>query len=185
MAKLESTVTWTVYDADKMTQREIYGIVLTDLGKQYPEIVGLSADLAKSTKIGTFGDAYPDRFFNLGIAEQNLFGVSAGLAKAGLIHLSSPPSPCFASGRAVRICAHGYLLSKVERENSSPPTEVSPLVPAAPPITGRRTTPPYVHSRISPLSCLRTPSKQQRLSKRAWTLMGLFIFALAAVLSRI
>jgi transketolase len=112
MAKLESTVTWTVYDADKMTQREIYGIVLTDLGKQYPEIVGLSADLAKSTKIGTFGDAYPDRFFNLGIAEQNLFGVSAGLAKAGLIpfriHLLGV---CIWS--RLRICAHGYLLPKL------------------------------------------------------------------------
>ncbi len=99
MAKTESTVTWTVYDADKMTQREIYGIVLKDLGAQYPEIVGLSADLAKSTKIGTFGDAYPDRFFNLGIAEQNLLGVAAGLAKAGLTPFVSTFS-VFASARA-------------------------------------------------------------------------------------
>lgn len=99
MAKAESTVTWTVYDADKMTQREIYGIVLRDLGAAYPEIVGLSADLAKSTKIGTFGDAYPERFFNFGIAEQNMFGVAAGLAKAGLIPFVSTFS-AFASMRA-------------------------------------------------------------------------------------
>lgn len=99
MAKTESTVTWTVYDADKMTQREIYGIVLKDLGAQYPDIVGLSADLAKSTKIGTFGDAYPDRFFNFGIAEQNMMSVAAGFAKAGLTPFVSTFS-VFASMRA-------------------------------------------------------------------------------------
>lgn len=99
MSKTESTFSWTVYEADKLTQREIYGIVLKDLGAQYPEIVGLSADLAKSTKIGTFGDAYPDRFFNFGIAEQNMFGVAAGFAHAGLIPFVSTFS-AFASMRA-------------------------------------------------------------------------------------
>jgi len=93
-------LTWNVYDADKLSQREIYGNVLTELGERHPEIVGLSADLAKSTKIGTFGDKYPDRFFNVGIAEQNLFGVAAGLAKAGLTPFVSTFS-AFASMRAV------------------------------------------------------------------------------------
>jgi len=74
-------LTWTVYDANTLTQREIYGLVLCELGEEHPEIVGLSADLAKSTKIGTFGDKFPDRFFNFGIAEQNMFGVAAGMAK--------------------------------------------------------------------------------------------------------
>lgn len=77
-------ISWTVYDADALTQAEIYGQVLCDLGKLRPDIVGLSADLAKSTKIGKFQDHFPDRFFNVGIAEQNLFGVAAGLAKSGL-----------------------------------------------------------------------------------------------------
>jgi len=95
----ESGLTWTVYDADKMTQREIYGAVLADLGDKHPEIVGLSADLAKSTKIGTFGDKFPDRFFNFGIAEQNMFAVAAGLAKAGLTPFVSTFS-AFASMRA-------------------------------------------------------------------------------------
>ncbi len=95
----ESTLTWTVYDADKMTQREIYGAVLSELGAKHPEIVGLSADLAKSTKIGAFGDKYPERFFNLGIAEQNLFAVGAGLAQAGLTPFVSTFS-AFASMRA-------------------------------------------------------------------------------------
>lgn len=92
-------VTWTVYDADKLTQREIYGLVLCELGERYPKIVGLSADLAQSTKIGTFGEKYPERFFNFGIAEQNMFGVGAGLAKSGLIPFISTFS-AFASMRA-------------------------------------------------------------------------------------
>ncbi|NLO32394.1 MAG: transketolase family protein [Candidatus Hydrogenedentes bacterium] len=99
MSKTDSTFSWTIYDANTLSQREIYGIVLKDLGALHPEIVGLSADLAKSTKIGTFGDAYPDRFFNFGIAEQNMFGVSAGLARAGLIPFVSTFS-AFASMRA-------------------------------------------------------------------------------------
>ncbi|MFP4502147.1 MAG: transketolase family protein [Candidatus Hydrogenedentota bacterium] len=99
MSSTDSTLTWNVYDADKMTQREIYGTVLAALGEKYPQIVGLSADLAKSTKIGTFGDKYPERFFNFGIAEQNMFAAGAGMAKAGLIPFISTFS-AFASMRA-------------------------------------------------------------------------------------
>ncbi|HOZ45890.1 MAG TPA: transketolase C-terminal domain-containing protein [Candidatus Hydrogenedentes bacterium] len=99
MGKLTEGLTWTVYDADAMSQREIYGRVLCDLAAQIPEIVGLSADLAKSTKIGALGDKFPERFFNVGIAEQNLFGVAAGMAKAGLIPFVSTFS-VFATLRA-------------------------------------------------------------------------------------
>ncbi len=84
MSKEVTGTVWTVYDANKLTQAEIYGQVLADLGDKHPDIVGLSADLAKSTKIGVFGDKFPERFFNVGIAEQNMFGIAAGLAKAGL-----------------------------------------------------------------------------------------------------
>ena len=77
--------TWTVYDANTLTQAEIYGEVLCDLGDKYPQIVGLAADMAKSTKIGKFGDKFPDRFFNVGIAEQNMFSIAAGMAKSGLL----------------------------------------------------------------------------------------------------
>ncbi len=78
-------LTWNVYDADTMTQAEIYGEVLCRLGEENPKIVALSADMAKSTKIGKFGEKFPHRFFNVGIAEQNMFGMAAGLAKSGLI----------------------------------------------------------------------------------------------------
>ncbi len=92
-------LTWTVYDANTMSQAEIYGQVLCDLGDRNDKIVGLSADLANSTKIGKFGERFPDRFFNVGIAEQNLFGVAAGLAKSGLVPFVSTMA-VFASMRA-------------------------------------------------------------------------------------
>jgi transketolase len=99
MAKEILGTTWTVYDADTLTQAEIYGQVLTELGGQYPEIVALTADLAKSTKIGKFQEVYPERFFNVGIAEQNMFGMAAGMAKSGLLPVVSTMA-AFASMRA-------------------------------------------------------------------------------------
>jgi len=99
MAKEVTGTTWNVYDANKLTQAEIYGQVLCDLGEMHPEIVGLTADLAKSTKIGLFQEKFPDRFINVGIAEQNLFGVAAGMAKTGLLPFVSTMA-AFASMRA-------------------------------------------------------------------------------------
>ncbi len=99
MAKEILGTTWTVYDADTLTQAEIYGQVLTELGEKHPEIVALTADLAKSTKIGKFNEVFPERFFNVGIAEQNLFGVAAGMAKSGLLPVVSTMA-AFASMRA-------------------------------------------------------------------------------------
>jgi len=91
--------TWTVYDANAMSQAEIYGHVLCEIGDERQDVVGLTADLAKSTKIGIFGEKFPDRFFNVGIAEQNLFGVAAGMALAGLTPFVSTMA-AFASMRA-------------------------------------------------------------------------------------
>jgi len=99
MSKEVTGTTWNVYDANKLTQAEIYGQVLCDLGDQYPEIVGLTADLAKSTKIGLFQEKFPDRFINVGIAEQNLFGIAAGMARTGLLPFVSTMA-AFASMRA-------------------------------------------------------------------------------------
>jgi len=99
MSKEVTGTTWNVYDANKLTQAEIYGQVLCDLGEQYPKIVGLTADLAKSTKIGLFQEKFPERFINVGIAEQNLFGIAAGMAKTGLLPFVSTMA-AFASMRA-------------------------------------------------------------------------------------
>lgn len=91
--------TWTVYDADSMTQAEIYGRVLTEEGLKRPNLIAMTADLAKSTKIGAFNEKIPERFINVGIAEQNLFGMAAGVAKSGLLPVVSTMA-AFASMRA-------------------------------------------------------------------------------------
>jgi transketolase len=92
--------TWNVYDANTLTQAEIYGRVLCDLAAADPRIVALTADLARSTKIGVFQDTFPERVFNVGIAEQDLFGIAAGMARAGLVPFVSTMS-AFASMRAL------------------------------------------------------------------------------------
>jgi len=79
--------------------REAYGEALVAVGEKYTNIVVLDADLSKSTKTDTFKKAYPERFFNVGIAEQNLISVGAGLAAAGKIPFVSSFS-MFAVGRA-------------------------------------------------------------------------------------
>jgi len=65
--------------------RDAYGEALRDLGALHPEIVVLDADLAKSTKSAMFGEAYPDRFFNVGIQEANLVGMAGGMASCGKV----------------------------------------------------------------------------------------------------
>lgn len=91
-------LTWTVEDADNMTQAEIYGEVLTKLGHENKKIVALTADLAGSTKIGRFAKDHPDRFFNVGIAEMNMIGMASGMAATGLI----PVISTFAAFSALR-----------------------------------------------------------------------------------
>jgi transketolase len=91
--------TYTVYDLTKLTQAETYGKTLVELGKRNPNIVVLSADLGKSTKSAEFAEAFPDRFFNFGIAEQNMLGAAAGLALCGKIPFASTFG-VFASMRA-------------------------------------------------------------------------------------
>jgi transketolase len=79
--------------------RDAYGDALKELGGRYKDIVVLDADLSKSTKTAVFAKQYPDRFFNVGIAEQNLIGTAAGLAAAGKIPFVSTFA-MFAAGRA-------------------------------------------------------------------------------------
>ena len=82
-----------------MSLRKAYGEALVELGKTNPNIVALEADLGKSTMSSFFKDAFPDRYFEMGIAEQNTASVSAGLALAGKIPFYSTFA-VFAAGRA-------------------------------------------------------------------------------------
>jgi len=79
--------------------REAYGAALAELGEKYKDVVVLDADLSKSTKTNDFKKKYPDRFFNMGISEQDLMGTAAGLATCGKIPFASTFA-MFATGRA-------------------------------------------------------------------------------------
>ena len=74
--------------SDRAT-RDAYGTALVTLGKENRDVVVLDADLSKSTKTYDFSRAYPERFFNMGIAEQNLMAVAAGLARENKIPFAS------------------------------------------------------------------------------------------------
>lgn len=65
--------------------RDAWGANLVELGKQYPSLVVLDGDLANSTKADVFAKALPERFFEMGIAEQNMLGVAAGFATVGFV----------------------------------------------------------------------------------------------------
>ncbi len=67
----------------KIATRAAYGEALAQLGERYPELVVLDADLSGSTMTKSFAEKYPERFFDMGIAEGNMAGVAAGLATCG------------------------------------------------------------------------------------------------------
>jgi transketolase len=80
-------------------QRDAYGNTLVEIGRNRQDIVVLCADLSCSCKTSYFENEFPERFFNLGVAEQNMMGVAAGLAASGKTVFVSTFS-VFASGRA-------------------------------------------------------------------------------------
>ena len=87
---------------DKKATRESYGEALVMLAEKRKDLVVLDADLAAATKTGTFKKAYPDRFFDCGIAEANMMGVAAGIATTGKLVFASTFA-MFAAGRAFEI----------------------------------------------------------------------------------
>ena len=93
-----------------------FGHALVEAARTRPEIVGLTADLGKYTDILPFRDAHPDRFFNVGMAEQNLVAVAAGLARTGHTPFATTYG-VFATRRAYDFiaiaCAHSRLNVKI------------------------------------------------------------------------
>lgn len=84
--------------SEKLAQRNYYGKALADLARENPRVVVLDADLAGSTKISDFQKVCPERFVEVGIAEQNMIGIAAGLAASGKIAFASTFG-VFATGR--------------------------------------------------------------------------------------
>jgi len=85
--------------AEMLYQRDIYGKTLVELGKQNKDIVVLDADLSSSTRTSMFAKEFPERFFNFGVAEQNMMATAAGLASCDKIVFVSTFA-MFATGRA-------------------------------------------------------------------------------------
>ena len=84
---------------EMIATRQAYGDALLEMGEKNKDIVVLDADLSKSTTTAKFGKKYPDRFFNMGVAEANMMNTAAGLATCGKIPFVSSFS-IFATGRA-------------------------------------------------------------------------------------
>ena len=87
---------------EKKATRDSYGEALVELCEKRSDLVVLDADLAAATKTGIFKKAYPDRFFDCGIAEANMMGVAAGIATTGKLVFASSFA-MFAAGRAYEI----------------------------------------------------------------------------------
>lgn len=86
-------------DVIKVATRDAYGKALVELGEKNDKVIVLDADLAAATKTGMFKKAFPERFFDAGIAEANMIGVAAGLATTGYTVFASSFA-MFAAGRA-------------------------------------------------------------------------------------
>lgn len=84
--------------SEKLAQRNYYGKALAELARENPNVVVLDADLAGSTKTSDFQKVCPERFVEVGIAEQNMIGIAAGLAASGKVAFASTFG-VFATGR--------------------------------------------------------------------------------------
>ena len=84
---------------ESLYQRDVYGQALVELGRDNKDVVVLDADLSSSTRTGLFAKEFPERFFNFGVAEQNMMATAAGLASCGKIVFVSTFA-MFATGRA-------------------------------------------------------------------------------------
>lgn len=91
-----------ISNSDKIATRQAYGEVLVEVGAENPNLVVMDADLSSSTQTKNFAKTYPERFFNMGIAEQNLYGTAAGIAHTGKVVCASTFA-MFATGRAYEI----------------------------------------------------------------------------------
>lgn len=97
------------------TLRDTFGEYLVEIGKKNNQVVVLNADLSSSTRTFKFAKVYPNRFFNMGIAEQNMLGTALGFAISGKIPVVSGFS-IFTTGRAwefIRFAAHDNLNLKI------------------------------------------------------------------------
>lgn len=102
-------------DGKKIATREAYGQFLVEIGAERPDLIVMDADLSGSTKTKEFAKAYPERFVNCGISEQDLYAEAAGIALSGHVVCASTFA-MFAAGRAYEIIRNsiGYTGANVK-----------------------------------------------------------------------
>jgi transketolase len=111
-----------------------FGKALVELAANRPEIVGLTADLAKYTDLHLFAQAYPDRFFQMGVAEQLLMAAAGGMAKEGFVPLATTYA-VFGTRRA-----YDFVHQVIAEENLN--VKLCCALPGLPRATARATRPP-------------------------------------------
>ena len=101
--------------ADKKATRQAYGKALVEIGRTNEDLIVMDADLSKSTMTAEFAKEFPDRFFNMGIAEQDLYAAACGIALSGKTVCASTFA-MFAAGRAFEIIRNsiGYTHANVK-----------------------------------------------------------------------
>lgn len=101
--------------ADKKATRQAYGKALVEIGKTNEDLIVMDADLSKSTMTAEFAKEFPDKFFNMGIAEQDLYAAACGIALSGKTVCASTFA-MFAAGRAFEIIRNsiGYTHANVK-----------------------------------------------------------------------
>ncbi len=98
MINAEMFLVEDIKNVEKKAMRDGYGEGLVEVGKRNPEVVVLCADLMDSTRTDLFRAAFPERFFEMGISEQNMMGVAAGMAATGKVPFVNSFA-CFSPGR--------------------------------------------------------------------------------------
>jgi hypothetical protein len=106
---------WEAKSMVNKSIRDAYGEALKTFGAENKDIVVLDADVSGSTKSGIFGKAYPERYFNVGIAEQNMMAMAAGLSTTGKFPLSTLRRLCYPALRRPHPKPH--FLHQAERQN--------------------------------------------------------------------
>ena len=101
----------SIAGSDQRTKPAPFGHALVEVAKHRPDIVGLTADLAKYTDLHVFRDTYPDRFYQMGMAEQLLMATAAGMAREGFTPFATTYA-VFASRRGSAECQNRMRVAR-------------------------------------------------------------------------
>jgi transketolase len=153
--------------------RKAFADTLSELARQDDRVVAVCNDSVGSSNLGGFKQEFPDRLINVGIAEQDLVGVAAGLANGGMIPFVSAAGP-FLTGRALEqikadVAYSGFRVVLCGQSPGMAYGELGPMASLVPRITPSRTSPGCARWRACPLSCPPTQHRRRLQSGGRWS----------------